>query len=267
MGQAVRERGRSVGGLLREWRERRRLSQLALAHEAEISPRHLSFVETGRARPSREMVLRLAEHLNVPLRDRNHLLLAAGYAPAYPQAALDSPELRRVRAAVRLVLRAHEPWPAVAVDRLWRLVDANAAVPVLTAGAAPHLLRPPVNALRLTLHPEGLAPRVVNLGQWRTHVLGRLRRQAALTADADLAALHDELSGYPGGTPGPAPAEPAPGDVVVPLRLRHGGGELHLLSTVSTFGTPLDVTVAELSIETFLPADEATAEALRGAVG
>ncbi|MFI2711527.1 helix-turn-helix domain-containing protein [Micromonospora sp. NPDC018662] len=253
-----------VGGLLREWRGRRGFSQLFLAHAAEISPRHLSFVETGRAAPSREMVLRLAEHLDVPLRDRNQLLLAAGYAPVYPQAALDAPELRRVREAVRLVLRAHEPWPAVAVDRRWRLVDGNAAVPVLTAGVAPHLLRPPVNALRLTLHPDGLAPRVRNLGQWRAHLLVRLRRQAALTADPELAALHEELRGYPGGA-GPEPAEPGPGDVVVPLRLRHGDGELRLLSTVSTFGTPLDVTVSELSIETFLPGDEATADALRAA--
>ncbi|MFI7069581.1 MmyB family transcriptional regulator [Micromonospora sediminicola] len=253
-----------VGGLLREWRTRRRLSQLALAHEAEISPRHLSFLETGRSAPSRQMVLRLAEHLDVPLRDRDQLLLAAGYAPVYPRRALDSPELSRVRAAVRLVLRAHEPWPAVAVDRRWRLVDGNAAVPVLTAGAAPHLLRPPVNALRLTLHPDGLAPRVLNLGQWRAHLLARLRRQAQLTADPDLTALLDELRGYPGGAEA-EPVEPGPGDVVVPLRLRHGDGVLTLLSTVSTFGTPLDVTVEELSIETFLPGDEATAAALRAA--
>lgn len=262
----MEQRRQPVGGLLRQWRERRRLSQLALAHEAEISPRHLSFVETGRSVPSREMVLRLAEHLDVPLRDRNQLLLAAGYAPVYPQAPLDSPELRRVLDAIRLVLRAHEPWPAVAVDRLWNVVAGNVALPVLTAGVAPHLLRPPVNALRLTLHPDGLAPRIVNLGQWRAHLLGRLRRQAVLTADDAVADLHEELRRYPGGPAAAEPEIPGPGDVVVPLRLRHHGGELRLLSTVSTFGTPLDVTVEELSIETFLPADEATAAGLRAAV-
>ncbi|MEU8300175.1 helix-turn-helix transcriptional regulator [Micromonospora sp. NPDC048909] len=262
MEQTVAERRQPpVGRLLKQWRERRRLSQLALAIEAEISARHLSFVETGRSTPSREMVLRLAEHLEVPLRDRNQLLLAAGYAPVFSQAPLDSPELRRVLDAVRTVLRAHEPYPAVAVDRLWNLVAGNATLPLLTAGVADHLLRPPANALRLTLHPDGLAPRIVNLAEWRGHLLGRLRRQLGLTADADLAALHDELRGYPGGTP--EVGLPGPGDVVVPLRLRHDDGELRLLSTVSTFGTPLDVTVQELSIESFFPADEATAAHLR----
>ncbi|MGS2619109.1 helix-turn-helix domain-containing protein [Micromonospora sp. LZ34] len=260
----VDERQPSVGGLLRRWRQRRGLSQLALSTEAEISTRHLSFVETGRSVPSREMVLRLADHLDVPLRERNRLLRAAGYAPVYSQAPLDAPELRGVLDAVRLVLRAHEPYPAVAVDRLWNLVAGNATVPLLTAGVAADLLRPPVNALRLTLHPAGLAPRIANLGQWRAHLLGRLRRQAALTGDADLTALHEELRGYPGG-PEPAAEPTGRGEVVVPLRLRHPGGELTFLSTVSTFGTPLDVTVEELAVESFLPADAATAAYLRDA--
>lgn len=252
-----------VGRLLRQWRERRRLSQLELSIGVEISARHLSFVETGRSMPSRDMVLRLAEHLDVPLRDRNHLLLAAGYAPVYSQAPLGSPELRRVLDAVHRVLRAHEPYPAVAVDRRWDLVAGNASVPLLTEGAAAHLLRPPVNALRLTLHPEGMAPRIVNLGEWRAHLLARLRRQVLLTADDGLADLHRELCGYPDGQPEPDAEQPWPGDVVVPLRLRHDAGELRFLSTVSTFGTPLDVTVEELAIESFFPADEATAGYLR----
>jgi transcriptional regulator with XRE-family HTH domain len=254
-----------VGRLLRQWRERRRLSQLALSLDAEISARHLSFVETGRSTPSREMVLRLADHLDVPLRERNHLLLAAGYAPAYSQTPLDSPQLSRVLDAIRTVLAAHEPYPAVAVDRLWNLVAGNAALPVLTAGVAEHLLRPPVNALRLTLHPQGMASRIVNLAEWRGHLLGRLRRHLGLTTDEELVALYRELGDYPGGS---SEADlPGPGDVVVPLRLRHDGGELCLLSTVSTFGTPLDVTVQELSIESFFPADAATAALLRAHAG
>ncbi|MEU6076583.1 helix-turn-helix transcriptional regulator [Micromonospora sp. NPDC047074] len=252
-----------VGALLRQWRRQRGLSQLALAVEAEISTRHLSFVETGRSTPSREMVLRLAEQLDVPLRERNRLLLAAGYAPVYSHAPLDSPELRRVLDAVRRVLRAHEPYPAVAVDRRWNLVAGNAALPLLTTGVAAHLLRPPANVLRLTLHPEGLAPRIVNLTEWRAHLLGRLRRHLGLTADAELSALHEELQGYPGGPAEPEAELPRPGDVVVPLRLHHPGGELSFLSTVSTFGTPLDVTVEELSIESFFPADDTTAAHLR----
>lgn len=265
MGAAVRERRAPVGVLLRQWRRQRGLSQLALAVEAEVSTRHLSFVETGRSVPSREMVLRLAEHLDVPLRDRNRLLLAAGYAPVYSHAPLDSPELRRVLDAVRRVLRAHEPYPAVAVDRHWNLVAGNAALPLFTRGVAAHLLRPPANALRLTLHPEGMAPRIANLAEWRAHLLGRLRRHLGLAADAGLAALHDELRGYPGGPTEPDAALPRAGDVVVPLRLRHAGGELTFLSTVSTFGTPLDVTVEELSIESFFPADEVTDAYLRDA--
>jgi transcriptional regulator with XRE-family HTH domain len=248
-----------VGRLLRDWRRRRRLSQLDLALDAGVSARHLSFVETGRSQPSREMVLRLAEQLEVPLRDRNGLLLAAGYAPVYRERRLDDPELRPVRDALDLVLKGHEPCPAVVVDRGWNMVAANASVGSLIEGAAPELLAPPVNVLRLSLHPDGMAPRILNLGEWRAHLLERLERQVALTGDAELAALHEELSGYPGGGEG----EHAVHEIAVPLRLRAGDAELSFVSTIATFGTAVDVTVSELSIESFFPADAATAEALR----
>jgi len=252
-----------AGPLLRDWRRRRRLSQLDLALEAGISPRHLSFVETGRSRPSAAMVLRLTEHLDVPLRERNQLLLAAGHAPVYGQRDLDEPAMGPVREAVELVLRAHEPHPALAVDRHWGLVAANAAVGPLLEGAAAHLLEPPVNVLRLSLHPEGLAPHIANLTQWKAHLVGRLARQAAATGDPALYALLAELRGYGPSVEGVA--EPHAG-VAVPLRLRAGAGagELALLSTVTTFGTATDITAAELSIESFFPADAATAAALRG---
>lgn len=255
----------TVGALLRQWRERRRLSQLDLALDAEISTRHLSFVETGRSRPSREMVLHLAEQLDLPLRERNHLLLAAGYAPVYAETALDAPRMAAVRAAVRQVLQGHEPYPAVVVDRAWSLVDANAGVALLTGDVAPELLAPPANVLRASLHPDGLAPRIINLGEWRAHLLGRLRRQVSLTADPALAQLYDELRAYPCDQPEPEVELPGPGDIVVPLRLRHEGRELTFFSTVATFGTPLDVTLSELVIESFFPADPETAAVLRAA--
>ncbi len=264
---AAQRSHRPVGELLRHWRQRRRLSQLALALEAEISTRHLSFIETGRSRPSREMILRLAEQLDVPLRERNQLLLAAGYAPVYAETALDSPSMAAVRAAVRQVLAGHEPYPALAVDRGWNLIDANAAVGLFTEGVARELLTPPINALRVSLHPEGLAPRILNLGEWRAHLLGRLRRQVALTADPELAALYAELRAYPCSQPEPEVELPGPGDVVVPLRLREDGRELAFFSTVATFGTPLDVTVAELAIESFFPANPETAAVLRAQAG
>lgn len=254
---------RPVGELLRQWRGRRRLSQLELSLQAEISTRHLSFVETGRSRPSREMVLRLAEQLDLPLRERNRLLLAAGYAPVYPETALAAPPLTAVREAIRQVLTGHEPYPAVVVDRGWNLVDANASVALFTDGLPPELLAPPTNALRVSLHPAGLAPRIVNLGEWRAHLLGRLRRRVALTGDAELAQLYDELRAYPCDQPEPEVELPGPGAVVVPLRLRHGDRELAFFSTIATFGTPLDITVAELAIEAFFPADPATAAVLR----
>ncbi len=253
---------RPVGALMRQWREHRRLSQLDLAMQADISTRHLSFVETGRSQPSREMVLHLAEQLDVPLRERNGLLVAAGYAPVYAETALDAPLMAAVRAAVRQVLTGHEPYPAVVVDRRWTLVDANAGVALLTEGVAPELLAPPANALRVSLHPDGMAPRIVNLGEWRAHLLGRLRRQAAHTADPALVQLYDELRAYPCDQPEPEVELPGPGDIVVPLRLRHEGGDLAFFSTVATFGTPLDITVAELAIEAFFPADPATAAVL-----
>lgn len=255
------------GQLLKQWRESRRLSQLELALQAQISTRHLSFVETGRSTPSREMVLRLAEQLDLPLRERNQLLLAAGYAPVYAQTGLDSPRLAAVRAAVRRVLTGHEPYPAVAVDRGWNLVDANASIALFTEGVPPELLAPPANALRVSLHPDGMAPRIVNLGEWRAHLLGRLRRQLALTADPELAALYRELRAYPCDQAEPELELPGPGDVVVPLRIRHGDHELAFFSTVATFGTPLDITVAELAIESFFPADADTASVLHALAG
>jgi transcriptional regulator with XRE-family HTH domain len=254
---------RPVGELLRQWRERRRLSQLDLALQAEISTRHLSFLETGRSRPSRDMVLRLAEQLEVPLRERNHLLLAGGYAPAFGQTALDAPQMASVRAALRQVLAGHEPYPAVVVDRAWNLVDANGAVNLLVGQAEPELLAPPVNVLRVSLHPDGMASRIVNLGEWRAHLFGRLRRQIALTADPGLAELYQELRAYPCDQPEPDVEVPGPGDVVVPLRFRLDGRELSFLSIMASFGTPLDVTVSELAIESFFPSDPGTASALR----
>ncbi len=252
---------RPVGLLLREWRERRRLSQLELSLRAEVSTRHLSFVETGRSRPTSEMILRLSEHLEVPLRDRNALLLAGGFAPAYRRRPLQDPQLEPVRAALGRLLRGHEPYPAVVVDQAWHLLDANSAVPLLTEGAAEDLLRPPVNVLRLSLHPEGMAPRIRNLGQWRAHLLERLRRQARATADPALADLYDELRGYPGRDEDGGADDRS--EVVVPLRYRYRDVELDLLSTTSVFGTPRDVTLAELAVESFFPADAATARALQ----
>jgi hypothetical protein len=209
------------------------------------------------------MVLHLADQLDVPLRERNQLLLAAGYAPVYAETALDAAPMAAARAAIRQVLAGHEPYPAVVVDRAWTLVDANASVALFTEGVAPELLAPPANALRISLHPAGMAPRIANLGEWRAHLLGRLRRHVALTAAPELAALYDELRAYPCDQPEPAIELPGPCDVVVPLRLRDGDRELAFFSTVATFGTPLDVTIAELAIEAFFPADAATAAALR----
>ncbi|MGK6354620.1 helix-turn-helix domain-containing protein [Sphingomonas sp. DT-207] len=251
---------RPLGEQIREWRQRRRLSQMDLALEAEISTRHLSFIETGRARPSREMVLLLAEHLDVPLRERNAMLLGAGHAPVYAERPLDDPELAAARRAIELVLKGHEPFPALAIDRHWNMVSANAAVAPLLEGVAPHLLEGPVNVLRLSLHPEGLAPRIRNLGEWRAHLLERLRRQAWLTSDPELAALLDELWSYPSAE--------GSGDagtfdsVAVPLRLDTPLGALSFLSTTTIFGTPRDVTLDELAIEAFFPADEQTMERL-----
>ena len=254
---------REVGRHLREWRQRRRMSQLDLALEAEISTRHLSFVETGKAQPSREMVLNLCERLEVPLRDRNMLLVAAGYAPVFPQRPLDDPALQRARAAVELVLKGHEPYPALAIDRHWTLVAANRAVGPLLAGAQKALLEPPVNVLRLSLHPEGLAPRIANLPEWRAHLLERLRQQIEITADATLIALREELRGLPAPISRAPPASDKFAGVAVPLVLVTETGTLSFLSTTTVFGTPVDVTLSEIAIESFFPADPATAQALQ----
>jgi transcriptional regulator with XRE-family HTH domain len=244
----------AVGPLIKTWRTRRRLSQLDLALEAGVSARHLSFVETGRSRPSEQMVLHLAEHLDVPLRERNRLLLAAGYAPVFGQRDLRAPELAPVRQTLDQLLKAHEPFPAVVIDRASNLVAANSAVELLTKGVAPHLLEPPINVLRLALHPEGMAPRIDNLGEWRAHLLHDLAALRDQTGDPDLHALYDELAALPGPT-----EEPHGHEVFVPLKI----DGLTFLSTRTTFGTALDVTVSELAIEAFFPADEVTLEVIQ----
>ena len=254
----------AVGPLLRHWRQRRHLSQFDLALEAGVSPRHVSFLETGRSKPSQQMVLHLAEQLEVPLRERNALLLAAGYAPAYEARALEEPDMEPVREALSLVLEGHDPHPAFVVDRHWNVVLANKGANALLASASPELLAPPANAMRLALHPDGVAGRIRNLAEWRGHLLERLERQVGLSGDDELRALYEEVRAYP------APDEAPPGhshDIFVPLRIDDGaGGELSFFSTIATFGTAIDVTVAELSIESFFPADAATAEAMRRAI-
>lgn len=254
-----------VGELLRGWRQHRRLSQLDLANEAEVSTRHLSCVETGRSRPSRQFVLHVAEHLDVPLRARNELLVAAGYAPVYGQTDLHAPEMASVRQAIDLVLAHAEPFPALVVDRHWDLVHANAGLGVMLDGVADHLLAGPVNVLRVSLHPEGLAPRLEDLGAYSAYVLTTLRREAAVLGDPALLALHDELAGYPGVQTELPLTEPV--GVVLPVRLRTRLGVLSFFTTMSRFGGAADVTVAELSVESFFPADEATDRAVRAAAG
>jgi transcriptional regulator with XRE-family HTH domain len=254
-----------AGPLIREWRQRRRLSQLDLALDAEISQRHLSFLESGRSSPSRDMVLRLAERLALPLRQRNRVLMAAGFAPIYGERRLDDAGLKPALAAVELVLKGHEPYPAIAVDKGWNMVLANSAIaPFLEGVEEPSLLTPPINVLRLALHPRGLAPRIVNLDEWRTHLIERLKLQIEASADPALAALEKELSAYPGRRRGNGkPYDPA-ANVAVPLRMRMGGEVLSFISTITVFGTPLDVTLSELAIESFFPADAATGEYLHG---
>ena len=243
------------------------MSQLALALDAEVSTRHLSFLETGKARPSREMVLRLAERLEVPLRERNALLLAAGFAPTYPERDLDDPALEVARVAIDRVLAGHEPFPALAVDRYWTLVTTNRIVPALLTGVPPHLLQPPINVLRLSLHPDGLAARIANLPEWRAHLLARLARQVALTADPRLSDLLQELREYAVDRDTRDADHPVSdhnqASVAVPLRLHTERGQLSLLSTTMVFGTPVDVTLSELAIEAFFPADAATADLLQ----
>ena len=253
----------STGTLLRDWRQRRRLSQLDLALEAAISTRHLSFVETGRARPSRELLLHLAQLLDLPLRERNVLLVSAGFAPMYAERGLDAPELAAARSAIELVLRGHEPYPALALDRHWNLVLANRAAQRLFAQVAPALLVPPVNMMRLSLHPDGLGGALLNLDEVRTRMLYRLRRQVANTGDAVLTELLRELSALPGAPSASAPVSDPYAGVVLPVRLRTPAGDVALFSTLAVFGTPVDVTLSELALESFFPADEASAQVLR----
>jgi len=264
----TQEHARPVGDLLREWRQRRRMSQLGLAVDADISTKHLSFLETGRSLPSRDMVLHLAERLEIPLRERNVLLVAAGYAPVFAERKLADPALGPARKAIDLVLTGHEPFPALAVDRHWTLVASNKAVPPLLAGIDATLLQPPVNVLRLSLHPKGLAPRIANLLEWRRHLLERLRHQIDVSADDVLVRLMEELRAYrlppsigPLSTRPPVARDYA--GVVVPLQLVTELGVLSFFSTTTVFGTPVDVTLSELALESFYPADAATGEALR----
>ena len=262
--------GKGVGPLLRAWRERRRVSQLELALRADSSARHISFVETGRSRPSEEMVLRLAEHLDVPVRERNSLLLAAGYAPHYPETPLDDPALAALREGLERLIQGYEPFPALVVDATYTVVAANRGIAMLLDGVPESLLQPPLNAMRLTLHPDGLAPRIRNLGEWRGHLLAQMERQIALHRSEPLRALYEEVAAYPApgtagagdaGDGGDEPAPPVP-YFALPMRIEHDGRVLSFVSSISTFNTPMDVTVSELAIETFLPADPATAKYL-----
>ncbi|KLK93218.1 XRE family transcriptional regulator [Microvirga vignae] len=253
------------GDYLREWRQRRRMSQLDLALEAEISTRHLSFLETGRSQPSRDMVQLLAEKLDMPLRERNVMLASAGFAPVYSERSLDDPALQSMRGAIDLVLKGHEPYPALAVDRHWSLVATNEALHALVQGVDPALLKPPVNVLRLSVHPAGLARRIVNFSEWRDHLIARLHHQVNVTGDAVLSALIEELRAYPIPDAAKRMSHPKPhhADIVVPLQLMTEEGVLTFFSTTTVFGTPVDVTLSELAIEAFFPADAETADALR----
>jgi transcriptional regulator with XRE-family HTH domain len=255
---------RPIGDLLREWRQRRRLSQLTLACDAEISTRHLSFIETGRSQPSRAMILHLSEQLAIPMRDRNILLVAAGYAPIFPERSLDDPALQSVRKAIDLVLERQKPYPAFALDRHWTIAASNGALPEVYVGVAPHLMQPPINALRLTLHPDGLAPRIANLSEWRQHSLARLRRQIDVTADPVLLELLRELSQYsgPGGKNHLAVPTEEPA-VAIPFCIRTERGLLTFFTTTTMFGSPVDITLSELAVECFYPADAATAQIVR----
>ncbi|MFE2881440.1 helix-turn-helix domain-containing protein [Streptomyces graminifolii] len=261
--------GQGVGPLLRAWRERRRVSQLELALRADSSARHISFVETGRSRPSEEMVLRLAEHLDVPVRERNSLLLAAGYAPRYPETPLDDPALGALREGLERLIQGYEPYPALVVDATYTVVAANRGITMLLDGVAESLLQPPLNAMRLTLHPEGMAPRIRNLAEWRGHLLTQMERQIALHRSEPLRALYEEVAAYPAPEAvddGEQPVDSVP-YFALPMRIEHDGRVLSFVSSISTFNTPMDVTVSELAIETFLPADPATAKYLHSSGG
>ncbi|MGW0970393.1 helix-turn-helix domain-containing protein [Streptomyces sp. NPDC002516] len=258
--------GTGVGPLLRAWRERRRVSQLELALRADSSARHISFVETGRSRPSEEMVLRLAEHLDVPVRERNALLLAAGYAPRYAETSFDDPAMEALREGVERLIQGYEPYPALVVDATYDVLAANRGIAMLLDGVPERLLAPPLNAMRLTLHPEGLAPRIRNLRAWRGHLLAQMDRQIALSRSEPLRALYEEVAAYPVPERDAAVEDHEPHAPVshfaLPLLIEHEGRVLSFVSSISTFNTPMDVTVAELAIETFLPADPATGKYL-----
>jgi transcriptional regulator with XRE-family HTH domain len=251
----------SLGEQLREWRVRRRMSQMDLALDSEISTRHLSFIETGRSRPSATMLQRIADCLEVPHRARNALLLAGGYAPDYQERPLDSAEMAGMKAIVEHVLKGHEPYPALAVDRHWNMVAANGAVEILVRLAAPELFVPPVNVLRIALHPDGLAPHIANHGEWRAHLLERLDHQIEASADAGLIALREELAGYPSGADAHDGSEA--NGIAVPLILETPMGQIRFVSTVTIFGTPVDITLSELAIEAFFPADAESAALLQ----
>lgn len=253
------------GPLLRQWRDRRRMSQLDLSVRADVSTRHISFLETGRSQPSREMVLRLAEQLGIPLREQNELLVEAGFAPAHSQRSLDAPEMAPVRDVIDLVLRGHEPCPAVAVDRAWDIVAMNQSAGLLAGMVAEHLRLPRPNVYRMALHPDGLAPRVVNFTEFAHHLVAQLQRDVDATADPGLTALLEEVMAFPDVAVAARTHQPGGGRVAVPMQLRHPTGPLSLFTVISTFGTPADVTVDELAIETFFPADDHTAAVLQAA--
>ncbi|GAA2303323.1 helix-turn-helix transcriptional regulator [Streptomyces kunmingensis] len=269
MTTATRKDSSEVGRLLRGWREQRRVSQLELALRADSSARHISFVETGRSRPSEELILKLAEHLDVPMRERNSLLLAAGYAPRFTQTPLDDPSMGALRDGLERLLRGYEPYPALIVDATYNVVATNRGLAALMAPLPEELLRQqPLNAMRLTLHPQGLAPRIKNLREWRGHLLAQMERQIALARSQELRELYEEVAAYPvpeeaGGS---EPADPVP-YFALPMVIEHDGHVLSFVSSISTFNTPMDVTVAELAIETLLPADPATVKYLRSEVG
>ncbi|OHD09123.1 helix-turn-helix domain-containing protein [Sphingopyxis sp. RIFCSPHIGHO2_12_FULL_65_19] len=254
-----------LGEQLREWRVRRRMSQMDLALDSEISTRHLSFIETGRSRPSAAMLQRIADCLEVPHRARNALLLAGGYAPDFQERALDSEEMAGMKAIVEHVLKGHEPYPAIAVDRHWNMIAANDAVELLIRLAAPELFEPPVNVLRVALHPRGLAPHIVNHAEWRAHLLERLDHQVDASADAGLIALREELAAYPASAD--AHHGSAANGIAVPLILDTPLGEVRFVSTVTIFGTPVDITLSELAIEAFFPADAESAALLQRMAG
>jgi len=257
-------RGPAIGDQVRAWRERRHLSQMELSLRAEVSSRHLSFVETGRARPGRELILRLAEELHIPLRDRNALLVSAGFAPVFEHRPFSDPSFDSVRAILELALEKHKPFPAYVIDRHWTVVASNAAIPEMYEGVAPELLRQPINVIRLMLDPRGMASRIVNFAAWRVHLLAQLRRQLSLTADPVLERLLREALAYPGGsTEDGDGAHSAFGGPAMPLEIATRFGRLRFMGATTVFGTPADVTLEEIALEVLYPADAVTEKTVR----